>query len=98
MTCELAVAEVLRAVGRVGGLIEMALAHVDALEQLTVDRDLLVAAGRLEPYGVRTLDAIHLSAALAAAEDLGGIVTYDARMAGAAQSLGLTVLAPQPTS
>ncbi len=37
MTCELAIAEVLRAVARVEGDSEVALAHLDALEQLVVD-------------------------------------------------------------
>ncbi len=94
MTCELAVAEVLRAVSRVDGDSEIALVHLDALEQLVVDRDLLLAAGRLEPAGLRTLDAIHLAAATAAGDDLGGVVTYDERMGAAAQALGLTTLAP----
>jgi predicted nucleic acid-binding protein len=80
MTCELAVTEVLRAVRRVGGDDEIALAHLDSLEQLVVDRDLLLAAGRLEPVGLRTLDALHLTAAAAAGEDLAGVVTYDDRM------------------
>lgn len=94
MTCELAVAEVLRAVGRVGGDTRVALAHLDALEHLAVDRDLLLVAGALKPSSVRTLDAIHLAAALAVAEDLGGVVTYDDRMSAAAADLGLTPLAP----
>src|SRR5260370_34369299 len=80
MTGELAVAEVLRAVARVGGDIGVALAHLDSLEQLVMDRDLLVAAARLEPAGLRTLDAIHLAAAATAGDDLGGVVTYDDRM------------------
>ncbi len=94
MTCELAIAEVLRAVTRVEGDSEIALVHLDSLEQLVVDRDLLLAAGRLEPAGLRTLDAIHLAAATAAGDDLGGVVTYDERMGAAAQALGLTTLAP----
>ena len=96
MTSELAVAEVLRAVARVGGDIEVALAHLDALDQLVVDRDLLLAAGRLGPDGLRTLDAIHLASAQAAGDDLDGVVTYDDRMAEAARNLGLTILAPGP--
>lgn len=96
MTSELAVAEVLRAVGRVGGDTEVALAHVDALDQLVIDRDLLLAAGRLGPDSLRTLDAIHLASAQAAGEDLGGVVTYDDRMAEAARGLGLRILAPGP--
>ncbi len=94
MTCQLAIAELLRAVSRVDGDSAVALAHLDSLEQLVVDRDLLLAAGRLEPAGLRTLDAIHLAAATAAGDDLGGVVTYDERMAAAAQALGLTRLAP----
>lgn len=94
MTCELAVAEVLRAVGRVDGEMEVALAHLDALEQLVVDRDLLLEAGRLAPASMRTLDAVHLAAALAAGPDLAGIVTYDDRMTDAALELGLPALAP----
>ncbi len=97
MTCELAVAEVLRAVGRVGGDLDVALAHLDSLEQLVVDRDLLLAAGRLELAGLRTLDTIHLSAATAAGEDLAGVVTYDDRMGDAASDLGLAPLAPGRT-
>ncbi len=94
MTCELAVAEVLRAVRRVDGEVEVALAHLDALEQLVMDRDLLLAAGQLGPLGIRTLDAIHLAAALAAGDDLSGVVTYDDRMADTARDLGLETLAP----
>ncbi len=94
MTCQLAVAEVLRAVRRVDGDLDVALAHLDALEQLVIDRDLLLAAGRIEPVAIRTLDAIHLAAAAAAGEDLAGLVTYDERMADAAEAFGLTALAP----
>ncbi len=93
MTCELAVAEVLRAVRRVDGDEAVALAHLDALDQLVIDRDLLLAAGRLGG-GLRTLDAIHLAAAQAAGVELGGVVTYDERMAGAANDLGLETLSP----
>lgn len=94
MTCELAVAEVLRAVRRVDGDAEVALAHLDALDQLVMDRDLLLAAGRLGPGGLRTLDSIHLAAAQAAGADLSGVVTYDDRMASAAKALTIETLAP----
>jgi len=94
MTSELSVAEVLRAVRCVDGDVEVALAHLDALEQLVMDRDLLLQAGRLLPLGLRTLDAIHLTAALAAGDDLSAVVTYDDRMAAAARATGLATLAP----
>ena len=94
MTCELAIAEVLRAVRRVDGDIDMALAHLGALDHLVVDRDLRLSAGGLEPTGIRTLDAIHLAAASAAGDELGAVVTYDDRMANAARDLGLAPMAP----
>jgi uncharacterized protein len=43
---------------------------------------------------MRSLDAIHLAAALSLGRDLAGIVTYDRWMAEAAQTLGLRVAAP----
>jgi len=95
MTCELAVAEVVRAVRRVDGDVEVALAHLDALEQVVMDRDLMLTAGQIHPPGIRTLDAIHLAAAIAAGEELGGLITYDTRMADAARDLGLLVVAPE---
>jgi len=94
MTCELAVAEVLRAVRRVDGDVTVARAHLDALEQLTMDRDLMLAAGGVPRAGTRTLDAIHLAAAQAVGDDLAGLVTFDDRMTTAAQAVGLTTLAP----
>jgi uncharacterized protein len=94
MTCELAVAEVLRAVNRVDGDLAVALAHLDALDQLVIDRELLLAAGRLGRPRLRTLDAIHLAAASAAGDDLRAVVTYDDRMADAARDLGIPALAP----
>lgn len=46
-----------------------------------------------ESTGVRTLDALHLGAAWAAGADDGlPVVTFDARLAAAARSLGWTVL------
>ena len=94
VTCELAVTEVLRAVGRAGGDVELAQTIVDGLRHVVVDRDLLLAAGRLPPPVLRTLDALHLAAATTFGDELAGIVTYDARMADAAASFGLPTLAP----
>jgi predicted nucleic acid-binding protein len=94
ITCELAVVEVLRAVRRVGGDDRVALAHLDSLEQLLMDRELMLAAATLGPPAVRTLDAIHLAAAIAAGDTLDGVVTYDTRMAEAARALGLVTVAP----
>jgi predicted nucleic acid-binding protein len=54
----------------------------------------LSAAGRLLPADLRSLDAIHLATAQELGSDLARIVTYDDRMAAAAQVLGFTVSAP----
>ena len=51
-------------------------------------------AARLEPAALRSLDAIHLAAALDLGDDLDGLVTYDSRMAEAAGSAGIQVIAP----
>ena len=64
------------------------------LALVDVDRRILSAAAALEPPALRTLDAIHLATALVVREDLAGLVTYDRRLAVAAERLDLDVLAP----
>ncbi len=59
-----------------------------------LDRALLERAGALGPPGMRSLDAIHIAAALSLGPDLGDVVTYDRRMAAAANAQGLLVSAP----
>ncbi|MCB0998301.1 MAG: hypothetical protein KDB40_03310 [Acidimicrobiales bacterium] len=43
----------------------------------------------------RSLDAIHLAAALDVGDQLDGIVTYDERLADAASHLGIRVITPR---
>lgn len=57
------------------------------------DRVLDVAA-MLPSAELRSLDAIHLATASQLGASLARVVTYDERMAGAAQALGWTVAAP----
>jgi uncharacterized protein len=52
-------------------------------------------AALLDPVTLRSLDALHLATALELRDELSGFVTYDARMATAAEPLGLEILAPQ---
>ena len=59
-----------------------------------IDRRALAAAAAIEPPTVRTLDAIHLATALALHEDLAALVTYDRRLAVAAERADLPVQAP----
>jgi len=60
-----------------------------------VTRDLLYQAGVLRPPEMRTLDAVHLAAALSLEDGLDELVTYDTRMAAAAQASGLPVATPR---
>jgi uncharacterized protein len=43
---------------------------------------------------LRSLDALHLASALSLGPDLDGLVTYDNRLAQAAEELGIRTLAP----
>lgn len=61
---------------------------------IDVDRSLFRQAGMLLPPDLRSLDAIHLAAALALGPDLGIVITYDQRMIVAAQQQGLAVASP----
>jgi predicted nucleic acid-binding protein len=87
--------EAMRAVRHLG---PEALAGVrDGLRRIDlvgVDDRILDAAGILEPRIIRTLDAIHLATALALGDDLDAVVTYDDRMADAAELLGLKAIHP----
>jgi predicted nucleic acid-binding protein len=47
------------------------------------------------PIELRSLDTIHLATAQQLGADLARIVTYDDRMAGAANQLGMTVARPR---
>jgi hypothetical protein len=67
---------------------------IATLTLLRLDEDLLAIAADLEPPLLRSLDAIHLAAALQLGPDLAGVLTYDQRMADSAEALGLKVIAP----
>jgi len=51
-------------------------------------------ATSLEPPRLRSLDAIHLATALSVRDDVGAFLTYDERLAEAAERHGLPVAAP----
>lgn len=89
--------ELLRTVRRAGlpRLMEGARRHLAGIDLIRVDDDLLERAAEIQPPTVRSLDAIHLAAALSLGSDLAAVVTYDTRMSSAAQALGLPVIAPR---
>jgi uncharacterized protein len=64
--------------------------------QVGVTRAVLEAASRLPDPSVRSLDAIHVATALQLRPDLDALVTYDRRLAAAAERQGLPVTAPGP--
>ena len=95
VSCDLARTELARAVRRVAPdrAVE-ARAVLDAVTLIEVATPMFEEAGRLDPTLLRTLDAIHLAAALALGDDLEGLVTYDERLAAAARANGVDVVAP----
>lgn len=95
VSCDLARAELLHAVRRAApDRAVQARAVLDSITLTTVTTDVFEAAGRLDPAILRTLDAVHLAAALDLGEDLDGLVTYDDRLGDAARMYGIPVLAP----
>lgn len=95
VSSDLARAELLRATRRAApDRVVQARAVLDSITLLAVATSTFEAAGRLDPAILRTLDAIHITAALELGDDLDGIVTYDDRLADAARANGIAVITP----
>jgi predicted nucleic acid-binding protein len=88
--------EAIRALRRAGQDAAIGLARrlLEGMFLIRLDEPLLDRAGELNPLGLRSLDAIHLAAALAVGADLAVFLTYDSRLAEAAGAVGLAVEAP----
>ncbi len=95
VSCDLARTELLRAVRRAApDRVTQARSVLDSITLIEVTAQTFEEAGRLDPTMLRTLGAIHLAAALDLGDDLDGIVTYDDRLAEAAQFNAIRVTAP----
>jgi hypothetical protein len=97
VTSSLALVEVVRAVST-GGPEARAHARrlLGRLHLLSLTTSLLDSAADLAPSSpLRSLDAIHLASAQELGSELRAVLTYDSRMAAAAQSVGLVVTAPR---
>jgi predicted nucleic acid-binding protein len=103
VSCELVLAELPRAIRRAVALdprlslerlIEQAGEIIDAIGLIPIDRPLLLAAGALAEPALRTLDAVHVAAAVEA-NPLDAFVTYDERQAAAARLAGLRTVQPR---
>ena len=69
---------------------------LDGVALAALDRAVYRSAGFLPMPYLRTLDALHLEAALRL--DADAILTYDHRLGDAARSVGVDVIAPGTTS
>lgn len=69
---------------------------LDGVSLAALDRAVYRSAGFLPMPYLRTLDALHLEAAMRI--DAGAILTYDHRLGEAARSAGLEVIAPGATT
>lgn len=91
--CLLLETELRRAVQRREAMTQaMVSEFVEVLSLVEVPASLFREAGLLVGRNLRSLDALHLAAAVRLGVDV--VVTYDLRMAEAARELGLTVVAP----
>ncbi|MFE3194310.1 type II toxin-antitoxin system VapC family toxin [Nocardia sp. NPDC059240] len=73
-----------------------ATAWLDRCAQIVLTAEVLDKAGKLAPNtSLRSLDALHVVAALELGSALTYFVTYDKRLAAVAEAQGLTVIAPR---
>jgi hypothetical protein len=95
LTSDLARTELLRAVRRVRPeATQRARMVLDSLTVIRLGPGIVEDAARLDPPVLRSLDALHLAAALALEDDLQGVVTYEDRLAEATRLLGFSAIAP----
>ncbi len=95
ITSALARTEVLRALLPAGeGAMAAGRRVLSRIDLVRVTDQVLGGAGVLLPIELRSLDAIHLATAGRIGRDLGEIVTYDQKMAFAAQQMGYRVSSP----
>ena len=67
---------------------------VDTLPLVGLDAEVCGRAAAMDPLALRSLDALHLASAMTYADELDGIVTYDRRLADAAEHHGVMVIEP----
>ena len=97
VSAALARVEVHRALRRTGqptAAHKRAEAVLDALVLIRLDDPVLSRAASFSNPKVRSLDAIHLAAALTIGDDPEAVFTYDGRLAALATEEGLSVLHP----
>lgn len=94
VSCLLLETELRRAAARAPDLTQAVVTELlDGVDLHELPAPLFVEAGLLPGARLRSLDALHLAAAIRLGVD--GVLTYDRRMAEAAESLGMRIIAPQ---
>jgi predicted nucleic acid-binding protein len=93
LTSRIGIIETRRAVTRSVGSDTAADVPLSSVAAIELDAPIAATAALLGPAALRTLDAIHIATALTLYH-LDAFVTYDDRLADAAQSLGLPVASP----
>ena len=78
--------------GITSNIIEDAL---DTISLILPSSTTFLVAGQLLPATLRSLDALHLAAAMEIGDDLEGMVAYDGRLIQAALAISVNVLSPQ---
>ncbi|MET0894949.1 MAG: type II toxin-antitoxin system VapC family toxin [Acidimicrobiia bacterium] len=93
---ELGTVEVSRAAARSDGVEGLARARalLLRLDSIPIDVRIVEQAARIEPWTLRSLDAIHVATALSLVRDDVVFYTYDQRAIEAAQAAGLTIASP----
>lgn len=87
--------ELVAAVLGAGMPISAAMAVLDTVYLVRLTGSLCEAAGSLAgEFGLRSLDALHLAAAVSMRHSIQGVITYDQRCAEAASKLGFVVKTP----
>jgi hypothetical protein len=92
--CRVELGRVLQRLGLGQGAERLVRGVVERIELLRLDDQILDRASEVGPNDLRTLDAIHLASALAIGRELDAVVTYDRRLAAAAEGAGFAVLSP----
>lgn len=95
VSSDLSRTELIRVVRRtIPDRVLQARAVLDSITLIEVTTAMFEEAGRLDPTVPRTLDAVHLAAAMSLGDDIESIVTYDDRLSQAARANGISVTAP----
>jgi predicted nucleic acid-binding protein len=92
--CRVELGRVLQRLGLGQGAERLVRGVVERIELLRLDDQILDRASEVGPTDLRSLDAIHLASALAIGRELDAVVTYDRRLAAAAEEAGFAVMSP----